>query len=258
MKRILLAAMCFATAGFAHNSYTGNYSGAPGKQSCASSCHGGTGGTLVVTGFPTSYQPGQVYRIVIKHNGGSKIVNFNATTRIGTTTTVAGIFAAAASCVLYTGADGGLYASPHSIDSATFNWTAPNAGTGVVNFYASAFQGTTSSSNGQSSKVTSSAAELLTGVESRVATPENFALAQNYPNPFNPSTEISFVMGQGSFATVKVFDILGKEITTLVRGDLKAGQHSVTFNAAGLPSGVYFYRLQTNSYVETRKMLLTK
>jgi len=164
MTKLFLAIVCCATISFAHNSYTGGYSGAPGRSTCASSCHGGTGGTLVVTGFPSTYQPLQVYTITVRHNGGSRIVNFNATTRIGSTTTVAGTFTAGLNSILYTGADGGVYASPHSIDSAIFQWTAPAAGAGTVNFYAAAFQGTTSSANGQSSRVTLSASESITSV----------------------------------------------------------------------------------------------
>jgi hypothetical protein len=148
-----------------------------------------------VTGFPTSYQPQQTYIVTVKRNGGSRIVNFNATTRVGSISTVAGTFAAVTNDALYTGADGGVYASPHSIDSAVFQWTAPARGTGLVNFYAAGFQGTTSSPNGQSTRVVLSASENTTGVEGQASSPNNFTLSQNYPNPLNPTTELSFVIG---------------------------------------------------------------
>ena len=168
MTRLLgVALTCFAAIAFAHNSYTGGYSGAPGRQTCASSCHGGTSGTLTLTGFPTSYTPQHTYRILVGHNGGSPIVNFNATTRIGTSTTVAGTFVNVTNTALYVGGngDGGVYANPHSIDSAVFQWTAPAAGNGTVNFYAAGFQGTTTSSSGQSHSVTMNALESTTDVE---------------------------------------------------------------------------------------------
>lgn len=186
MKALFVALVCCATIGFARNSYTGGYSGAPGRQTCASSCHGGTNGTLVVTGFPSSYQPQQTYTITVKRNGGSLMVNFNATTRIGTTTTVAGTFGTVTNTALYTGADGGVYASPHAVDSAVFQWTAPASGTGTVNFYLAGYQGTTSSANGQTTKITLTSSEITTSVENQEASPNDFRLEQNYPNPFNP------------------------------------------------------------------------
>jgi hypothetical protein len=260
MKRTVLPLLMAAATALAHNSYTGGYSSAPGSSGrCASSCHGGTSGTLVVIGFPASYQPMQTYRITITHNGGNRIVNFNATTRVGTSTTVAGTFSALTNSLRYTGADGGVYANPHLIDTATFNWTAPATGTGTVTLYAAAFQGTsTNSSSGQSGRVTLSATENTTGVQEPAFLPLNVALDQNSPNPFNPSTEIRFALPRAAFATLTVFNLLGQEITTLVKGDLPAGQHRVLFTASGLPSGIYFYRLETSDIVQTRKMILTR
>lgn len=90
-------------------------------------------------------------------------------------------------------------------------------------------------------------------------TASTFALLNNYPNPFNPTTSISFVLGTTEKASVKVFDILGNEISTIANGTYNAGEvNTVTFNAANLPSGLYFYRLESASKVETRKMLLMK
>lgn len=265
MKNLFVTLACIATIGFAHNSYTGNYSGAPGKQFCASSCHGGSSGTIVVTGFPTTYQPGQTYRVVVKRNGGSLIVNYNATTRVGTSATVAGTFAVVTNSVLYTGSDGGVYANPHAIDSSVFNWTAPARGTGTVNFYCAGFQGTTSSANGQSTRIALTASEITTSVQSSSPLPNTISLGQNYPNPFNPITTVSFhvaeARGQNSDASnviLKVFDISGKEVTTVVNGMVEAGEHRVTFEATGLSSGIYFYRLEAKNFSQTRKMIIAK
>ncbi|MBS4027045.1 MAG: T9SS type A sorting domain-containing protein [Ignavibacteriales bacterium] len=85
-----------------------------------------------------------------------------------------------------------------------------------------------------------------------------FLLAQNYPNPFNPSTRLSFVIGRSSFVTLKVFNILGNEVATLVNETKDAGNYSVQWNAEILPSGMYFYRLATESSSETKRMMLTK
>ena len=88
--------------------------------------------------------------------------------------------------------------------------------------------------------------------------PDKFELEQNYPNPFNPSTQISFSIAEAQFASLKVFNAIGQEVATLVNGEVKPGVYNVSFNAAGLPSGTYFYRLVTNSFVGTKKMMLVK
>lgn len=87
---------------------------------------------------------------------------------------------------------------------------------------------------------------------------KNFNLFQNYPNPFNPSTSISFSLPQREYVTLKVFDLLGREIKTLVDGELSVGEHSIAFDAKTLPSGVYFYQIKTASFVQTRKAVLLR
>ena len=88
--------------------------------------------------------------------------------------------------------------------------------------------------------------------------PDAFHLDQNYPNPFNPTTDISFRLSANSEVSLKVYDMLGREVAVLVDGRLNAGAHSVTFNASGLSSGVYFYQINVGGKLLTRKMLLLK
>ena len=83
-------------------------------------------------------------------------------------------------------------------------------------------------------------------------------LDQNYPNPFNPSTTISYQSPVASYVSLKVFDILGREVATLVNGHQAAGVKEVKFDASNRPSGVYFYRLTAGSFGETRRMLLLR
>ncbi len=83
-------------------------------------------------------------------------------------------------------------------------------------------------------------------------------LLQNYPNPFNPSTTICFTLPRHSHVTLKVYDVLGREVTTLVDGELNAGEHSIVFDARYLPSGVYFYRLMTPTFIQTKSMEFIK
>jgi hypothetical protein len=91
-----------------------------------------------------------------------------------------------------------------------------------------------------------------------VSITRSFSVAQNYPNPFNPSTSIQFSLSVSSHVSLKVFDILGKEVATLVNGTMGAGSYTAEFDARVLSSGPYFYTLRAGSYVETKKMMLTK
>jgi len=85
-----------------------------------------------------------------------------------------------------------------------------------------------------------------------------YKLFQNYPNPFNPSTVISFTIPQKGFVTLKVFNLLGQETTTLVSKEMNAGKYDYNFNAQNLPSGIYFYSLKAGNFTATKKMLLLK
>ena len=88
--------------------------------------------------------------------------------------------------------------------------------------------------------------------------PKSYSLSQNYPNPFNPTTVISYELPMNSQVTLKVYDVLGREVRTLVNAREDAGRHSVYFNASDLPSGVYFYRLEAGTYHNTIKLVLLK
>lgn len=88
--------------------------------------------------------------------------------------------------------------------------------------------------------------------------PDNLVLQQNYPNPFNPSTTISYQLPAFSAVTLRVYDVLGKEVATLVEGVQQAGSHTVVFDGSSLRSGVYFYRIQAGSFQATRKLMLIK
>jgi hypothetical protein len=96
------------------------------------------------------------------------------------------------------------------------------------------------------------------GIGDNAATPARYQLAQNYPNPFNPSTTLQFQVPQKSFVSLKVFDLLGRELASLVNEERQAGIYRVTWDASKLPSGVYFYRLQAGNFVETKKMVFAK
>lgn len=100
--------------------------------------------------------------------------------------------------------------------------------------------------------------DIVTGVDGEPGTISSFKLEQNYPNPFNPRTTISWQLPVASKATLKVYDILGNEVSTLVNEELSGGKYEIEFNASSLTSGIYYYKLGAGEYSETRKMVLLK
>jgi hypothetical protein len=99
---------------------------------------------------------------------------------------------------------------------------------------------------------------LFTSVNDPNAFPDKFFLGQNYPNPFNPTTKISYRLEKRGLVTLKVYDLIGNEVTTLINQEQSAGLHQVDFNASELSSGLYFYSIKANGFTQTKKMILIK
>ena len=99
---------------------------------------------------------------------------------------------------------------------------------------------------------------VITSAEDEISLPISYRLFQNYPNPFNPSTKIKYTIPQTSQVQIRIFDVLGNEIKTLINEEKPAGTYELTWNAANLPSGVYFYQLKAGEFIQTKKMLLSK
>ena len=100
---------------------------------------------------------------------------------------------------------------------------------------------------------------MITGLrESNSQLPLEYALYQNYPNPFNPSTTVRYDLPRATFVTLTIFDILGRQISTIVEEEKPAGAYQVNVYVPNLPSGVYFYRFQARDYVNTKKFVLLK
>jgi hypothetical protein len=89
-------------------------------------------------------------------------------------------------------------------------------------------------------------------------TPQHYILENNYPNPFNPSTEITYALPKQSTVVLRIYDILSREVATLVNEKKQAGEYTVEWKATNVPSGVYFYRLIAGYFVQTKKMVLTR
>jgi len=109
------------------------------------------------------------------------------------------------------------------------------------------------------SEVWSFTTGLVTSVEQVSSDiPNDFRLSQNYPNPFNPTTTIEFDLPKAGFVTLKIYNILGEEVVKLVAKNLQAGKYSTQLDASNLASGVNLYRLQSGSFMQTKKMILAR
>ena len=100
--------------------------------------------------------------------------------------------------------------------------------------------------------------KIYNAVEVDFETVKEYSLSQNYPNPFNPSTEIIYTLAKSGNITLKVYNLLGSEVATLVNGFMESGKHSAKFNAKDFTSGVYFYTIKADNFTSTRKMMLMK
>ena len=100
--------------------------------------------------------------------------------------------------------------------------------------------------------------EYSDAIEVEVLNLDSYVLNQNYPNPFNPSTKIAYVLKEKTNVKLLVMNALGEEVAVLVNQTQEQGYHQLDFNASNLPSGIYFYSLQTDNFSETKKMLLMK
>jgi photosystem II stability/assembly factor-like uncharacterized protein len=140
------------------------------------------------------------------------------------------------------------------------NWTAVNAGLGTLDLSVLSVCGTNFYAGTLGGEVwRRPVSELVSGVE-RLSNelPAHFVLEQNYPNPFNPSTSIHYQLPMDSHVSLVVYDILGQEVAVLVNERKRAGRYEVNFEATGLSSGVYLYRLNAGTYSETKKLVFLK
>jgi hypothetical protein len=99
---------------------------------------------------------------------------------------------------------------------------------------------------------------VVTAVEDEVSVPHEYALKQNYPNPFNPTTTIEYSLPDAGIVKVTIYNVLGQEISILVNQFKTQGVHKITFDAKNLPSGIYFYKMESNNFVQTKKLILLK
>ncbi len=251
---IIVLSLLFVATVEAHPAYTG-YSGAPGSNgACASSCHGQSGGTIEVSGFPTTYVPGQVYTVSFTHVGGSMIKQVNGSCRVGSGSQNAGVIAAGTNTATYNVAveTNGIHLTALDLMSGTFTWTAPASGTGEVRLYFAGHQGSYGNVN---TELVLSAQEQPSDVGEGAFVDAKLTYA--YPNPFIAQTVIWYVVPRAAPALLEIFDASGERLEVHPL-DPSAGIHQFTWDASGKASGVYFYRIQTGDHSQIRKLLLSK
>lgn len=189
--------------------------------------------------------------VYISTNNGSSW----ALTGLGANRYIASLIISSVS--IFAGTDAGVYLS--SDNGKT--WTEKNQGmSGKIldNPRLAIFNNYLLASNGNSSTYRRSISEIINVTQINQIIPNEYELMQNYPNPFNPSTNIRFSIPQKSFVTLKIYNLQGKEITALVSEELTSGNYQYSFTASSLPSGTYFYRLETENFSETKSMVLLK
>lgn len=259
IKMAIVILSMMVSYAMAHPSYIG-YSGAPGSNgTCSGSCHGTSGGSIQVNGFPSEYIPGQTYNVMLSHSGGNSIRQFNGSCRIGSGSQNAGVISSGTNTATYntSGETNGVHLSSNNMSSCMFHWTAPESGTGQVRLYIAGHQG---SYSGQNTVIELVSDEQATGIpeNDQPNPPINYMLTGCYPNPFNASTVINYELPAPSYVKISIFDLLGREVVVLDEGIQPAGRHSVNWNASNQPSGVYFARLQSAENSTAVKMVLLK
>jgi len=242
------------------------WSGAPGSRgACSVTCHYRQHFTpsVIITGFPEQYVPGQTYSVEISRGGDSVIKNFNASIRIGAGSENGGTIEAGTNTATYYHSQeaNGVHWLGSSQASGTFNWIAPESGTGEVRLYYAGLQG--SLSNGSSCDTTLISQELITSVENTHQVPQLFELQQNYPNPFNGETIIKARISEIGKYKLVISNISGQIVHEQNLNIDNPGIVRINWNSKGqsgkmAPSGVYFYTLRGSNSSQTKKMLLLR
>lgn len=248
---VLLAAVStLVLPALARPTYVG-YSGSPdARGSCASSCHGSSGGTITVSGFPTAYVPGQTYTVWVRHTSGSRISNFNLSVRTATGGAVTGTLAGGLNSSVYTHSSEsqGIHLSSSNRDSCIFTWTAPSPGLGDVKLYLAGLQGTSMSGPNTELVLTSGQA---TGVAEQRPVRDGLVALSVQPTIATRGLVLRAAKPAGQPARVRVTDRAGR---CVARFDIADGSTESAIgwdcngpNGTRLAAGRYFARLESGS-----------
>lgn len=249
---VIIAVISFIVSGL--QAYPGGISGRTKKTSTAGcgGCHAqGSTITGLITG-PDTVTAGQTYTytLTLTTTGGSGKYGVDIAAKTGTLTAISGQGLVLMNNELVQ-SSGITWVSPKVI---TFSYTAP-ASAGTDTLYATVDRGHSGAYNWAPNKGV--IVKLATGIANNEI-PVKYYLSQNFPNPFNPVTKINYGIKKGTNVSIKVFDLLGKEVATLVNEYQESGNYFTTFDATLYPTGIYFYRIQTNDFTEVRKMSLIR
>jgi hypothetical protein len=246
------ASLCVATATF-----TG-YSGAPGTTgACAGFCHGSSGGTITVSGFPTTYTPGQAYVVTVSHTGGSSVENFNASVRVGSGPTNAGTITAGTNTAVYnvSGETNGIHFGTPGQASGDFTWTAPSPGVGPVKLYLAGHQGATSGGPNTEIVLTANGAGVAE-LGNQVRTAPAFMVEPTV-------VRTALVLRAGNLtraANVRVIDRSGRCVTRVpisAGKDVAVSWPLLDRDGRRLPAGVYHAVLTTAGATLARRFVVT-
>ena len=254
---LFLSLVLYATYVFAHAS---GMTGVTKKNGNGCTCHGSspTASVVVAIDGPAELSPNQTATYTITVQGGPAV-------RAGTDVAASAGTLNPSSSALQKIGEELTHSSPQpfsgGVATFSFTYTAPSI-PGTYTIYANAnsvnFNGANSGDQWNFAPNKTVTVRTATGVENSSTIPSEFLLSQNYPNPFNPSTTISYQIGTSGHVTLKVMDVLGREVTTLVSEQQEPGSYKTTWNAANAPSGLYFYQLRAGQIVETKRMVLAK
>lgn len=263
MKKILMLGLALPVIALAYSGGPPNgMTGAPGEGTCIG-CHTGNSlndaaGSLQIDG-PLTYEPGETYTIsvLLGHSGQSRWGFELTDLGVGSISSTDGNTQVSGNYIKQTSA-GTFNGQSGSTVSWSFEWTAPESGTGNVTLYAAGNAANGNFSNsGDYIHTTSVTIEESTSLE-RALQPAALELKGNFPNPFNPSTQVVFSLAQGGPVMLEVYDLQGRLVERLAEGLLPAGEHSVSWNAAGLASGTYLARLTASGEQQVKTMQLLK
>jgi hypothetical protein len=253
---IVLVSLLLASLALGHATYTG-YSGAPGSQGvCAGTCHGSSGGTITVDGFPSAYSPGQAYVITVSHNGGSSIENFNASVRVGTGSTNAGTITAGTNTTVYNtgGETNGVHFSSAGQTVGTFTWTAPSPSVGAVKLYLAGHQGSSASGPNTETVLTATGAGIAESGRP-IPTAASFRVEPTV-------TRTTLVLRAGNLlraATVRIIDREGRSVARVAvsaGADIAVAWPLVDREGMRLPAGVYLALLSNGGTRLARRFVI--
>ena len=234
------------------NGFTGGTKNTPNTVGCGS-CHAlNSAITAVITG-PDTVIAGQIYTftLTITNSGGSGDLGVDIAAKTGSLSIIASQQLKVMGTELVHQNGGIPFSSPKII---TFSYTAPGI-IGADTLFATVDRGHSGRWNFAPNKGV--IVKLATGIVNNEI-PVRFYLSQNFPNPFNPVTKINYGVAKATNVSVKVFDLLGKEVATLVNEYQASGNYFTTFDATLYTTGIYYYRIQAGDFTEVRKMSLIK